>query len=234
MCIGTLSNMQNSTQSASRPLFTEAETTALESMGTVIRFPAGSMLVEEGEETDFVLHLLTGFVKVVKGSQGRIMGLRGPGEVVAEMASIIVGPRNASVHTVGDVTARHIPAESWVAFLHEHPRAMFAQLRAAELRLAEATIKSAESLLGSEQKLAKALVELAASGVGEAEAGAIALRFNQKELADIAGVSRESVVQVIRHFKSAGIVSTGRHVTRILDQASLKAVADGTATVART
>lgn len=226
--------MSQSIPADSQQLFTEAEKSALETIGTVIRFPPGSMLVREGEDTDFALYLMAGHVKVVKGAQNRIVALRGPGEIVGEIPAIIGGPRTASIFAIHEVTARHIPARDCIDFLRANASATFELLRHTERRLAQATVKSAESLLGAEQKLAKALVELTASGVGEEEAGSVALRFNQQELADIAGVSRESVVQVIRYFKAAEIVATGRHLTRLLDQAALRAIADGETTVART
>lgn len=224
--------MEYPTDFAPTPVLTQAELTALESIGSLTWFSPNSLIMEENEVTDYVLLLLTGHIKVVKTDHNRTMTVRGPGEIVGEIATFLDRPRSASVYSIGRVSARHIPARDWLQFLREHPRAMFAQLRTLAQRLTETTAKTAETLLGSEQKLAKALMELLVSGVGEAEAGSVALRFNQRELADLAGISRESVVLVVRGFKKAGIVSTGRHLTRVLDQELLKAIADGTATVA--
>lgn len=214
------------------PEVTDEESAQLESIGTVIRFPSGSLIVEEGETTNFALLVLTGHVKIVKGEHGRIVALRGPGEVVGGIAAVLDSPRTASIYAIGEVSARYLPAPDWLEFLHRHPRAMFAQLHSTARQLNDVADKVAETILGSEQKLAKALIRMLASGVGEAEPGSVALRFNQQELADIAGVSRESVVQVIRNLKAAGIVSTGRHLTRVIDQVELKSIADGTSTVA--
>lgn len=213
-----------------RILYTEDEWSTLEEVGSKIHYPAGSILVGEGEETDFALLIRTGHVKVVSGSPRRIVGIRRQGEMIGEMASIRMKPRSASVYALSDVQAIYLSAGSWLTFLAEHPRAVLAQLYATEERLAEATQKSVESLLGAERKLAKAIIELDARGLGVATGEGTLLRFSQQDLADIAGVSLDSVKQVVRAMKSAGTVGTGRQAVTVLDWAVIRNIASGETT----
>ncbi|MBF9131212.1 Crp/Fnr family transcriptional regulator [Plantactinospora sp. S1510] len=211
-------------------LHTDEEWSSLEKIGTVIHYPVGSILVGEGEATDFVLLIRTGHVKVVSGAPRRIVGIRRPGEMVGEMASIRMKPRSASVFALSDVEALFLSADSWKTFLLEHPRAVLAQLYATEERLAEATQKSVESLLGAERKLAKAILELDARGLGVVTESGTLLRFSQQDLADIAGVSLDSAKQVIRAMKRGNAVHTGRQAITIVDRLVLQDIASARTT----
>jgi CRP/FNR family transcriptional regulator, cyclic AMP receptor protein len=208
-------------------LFKEKELSALEEVGSVIRFPAASILMGQNESTDFALLIRKGYVKVVAGSPERIVGIRGPGEIVGEMAAIRRKPRSASIFALDDVEALYVPGPRWLDFLIEHPRVALAQLYASQERLAESTRKNVESMLSGEQKLAKAIVELWDKGLGSGSGDDAVLRFSQQDLADIAGVSLDSVKQIIRSFKHRGLVATGRQVTRILNLDALSAVSRG-------
>ncbi len=209
------------------PLLTAEEVSVLEDAGPVIRYPAGSVLFGENEETDFALLVRAGHVKVQTGASRRVVAIRGAGEIVGEMAALRRKPRSASVLALDDVEALYLPADSWLRFLYEHPRAMHAQLIAVEERLEEATRKTADSGLGIEQRLAKALLELASGGLGRSTPDGIVLRFGQRELADLVGASRESIVQVIREFKRRGVVTTGRQATILRDMTALGVIARG-------
>ncbi|MFD9304676.1 Crp/Fnr family transcriptional regulator [Streptomyces sp. NPDC060048] len=211
-------------------LLTEEELSTLAEQGHAIRYPPGSILFGEGEETDFALLLRVGHVKVQVGRPPRTVAVRGPGEIIGEMAAVRRKPRSASIVAVEKVEALYIPAMSWLRFLYENPRAMHAQLVAADERLDEATQKSVESYLGVEQRLAKSLVELIEKGLGSSTSRGMELRFSQRDLASLVGVSRESVVQVIRGFKDAGIVDTGRNVSIVTEMARLREIADGKST----
>lgn len=219
--------MDDFTVDSAAPPLTEGEILSLEAAGHVIRYPSGSILLGEGEETDFVLLLRKGHVKVEVGTPARIVAIRGPSELVGEMAAHRRKPRSASVFAIDHVEALYLSAKTWMRFLYDHPRAMHAQLVAAEQRLEEATRKRVESYLGVEQRLAKALVELESKGLGNRTNQGISLQFSQRDLADLVGASRESIVQVIRALKNRDIVKTGRQATILQDLDALRSIARG-------
>lgn len=206
------------------------EESDLAAVGSVIRFPVGSILMGQNERTDFVLLIQKGHAKVVVGEPRRIVGVRGPGDLVGEMAAIRHAPRSASIFALNDIEALHIPGPRWVDFLIAHPRVTLAQLHLSMERLAESTRKNVESLLGVEQRLAKAIVELWSKGLGTGPEEKQELRLSQQDLADIAGISLDSVKQIIRSFKSRMIVTTGRQSTTIIDLERLKEISRGEST----
>ncbi len=191
------------------PVLTDEELAALEGVGHVIHRPHGSLLLGEGEETDFVLLLRKGMVRIVKGGSGRVT-------------------RSASVYAEGDVEALFLSAGAWRQFLLDHPRAALAQLAVSYDRQDESDRKLAESSsLAVEQKVAKALVDLVAKGVGERRDEGVVLRFSQLDLASLVGASRDAVVPVIRKLKADGVVATGRKMIIILDLGAIDAIARG-------
>src|ERR671930_530929 len=114
------------------------------------------------------------------------------------MAAIRGKPRSASVYALDDVEALHVTGSKWLDFLINHARATLAQLYASQERIEESTRKSVESLLSVEQ-----------------------------DLADIAGVSLDSVKQVIRSVRERGMIMTGRQALTIVDIDSLNAISRG-------
>src|SRR6266498_2487080 len=126
------------------PVVTDEELAALEGVGHVIHRSHGSLLLGEGEETDFVLLLGKGMVRIVKGGSGRVISLRGLGEIIGEQAAIRKKPRSASVYAEGDVEALFLSAGAWRQFLLDHPRAALAQLAVSYDRQDESDRKLAE------------------------------------------------------------------------------------------
>ncbi len=209
------------------PLFTPEELLWLEGKGSRLHRLAGHVFFEEGEETDFVVLILSGHVKVSMGDPKRMVAVRGPQDVVGEMASLARKPRTASVEAIDEVEALLISASPWSEFLALHPRAMLARLAAMDTRLDRTTRKIVASELAVEQRLARAVIELVESGLGRTSDEGIELRIYQQELADFAGISLESVKKLIRAFKGAAIVTTSRQQMLVHDLAALREIAQG-------
>ena len=212
------------------PSLTDEDIDALSNVGSRVRFPAGSVLIQEGEQTDFVLYISDGHITIVRTVGERtapMTFLRGTGTLVGEMSAVTGQARIASVRALTDVTAWIIPGAAWLDFLHQRPPAMFTLLHHTMKRLGETTAKAADSLLGSEQKFAKLLLDLVAHGLTDPHDGAQVVRFTQQELADFTGVSRESLTQAIKHLKSLHILSTGRQKLYLHNIPSLEVIAAG-------
>lgn len=169
----------------------------------------------------------------MRGRPPRIIDIRGPGDIVGEMAVIRRKPRMASIIAFDEVEALYLPGATWLRFLYDHPRAMHALLVMTDDMADRATMKNVESELAIEQQLAKRLIELTDCGLGEpAGDGTIVLRLSQQDLAALIGAKKlDSVKKIIARFKAAGIVGTGRQAITIVQPATLRDVADGNLTV---
>jgi CRP/FNR family transcriptional regulator, cyclic AMP receptor protein len=78
---------------------------------------AGHPFFLEGEPGSFALWIRKGYVKAMRGRPPRIIDIRGPGQIVGEMAIIVA---------FNDVEALYLPGMKWLQFLYDHPRAMHA------------------------------------------------------------------------------------------------------------
>ena len=221
--------MEDSLYEQSYPLLTDEELVGLEEIGHPIRRSAGNAFMLEGEYGDFALLIKKGHVKVVAGKPPRIVAIRGPGDMIGEMAAIRRKPRSASVFAMNEVEALYLPAARWLRFLYDHPRAMHAQWAAEAERTEQATRKIVESELAVGQQLAKALTELTDAGIGERTSSeTVELQLSQQDLAAMIGAKKlDSVKKVIRLLKAAGTIATGRQQITILDLAALRDIANG-------
>ncbi|MDX3195410.1 Crp/Fnr family transcriptional regulator [Streptomyces sp. MN03-5084-2B] len=215
------------------PLITEEELAELEGIGHAIQRSAGHPFFLEGEQGDFALLIKKGHVKAMRGRPAHIIDIRGPGEIVGEMAVIRKKPRMASIVAFDDVEALYLPGARWLKFLYDHPRAMHALLAMTDDMADRATKKNVESELAIEQQLAKRIVELTDFGLGErTDDETVVLRLGQQDLAALIGAKKlDSVKKVIRLLKSAEIVDTGRQVIKIRKLPALREIADGNVTV---
>jgi CRP/FNR family transcriptional regulator, cyclic AMP receptor protein len=199
----------------------------LEAVGHPIRYPRGSILFGEGEETDFALLIRKGYVKIAVGSKERIVGIRGPEEVVGELAAIEEQPRSASVYAMTDVEALYVSGSEWRKFLSDHVSVMHSLIILLAQRLRESTRKQVESgSLALERRVAMNLLELA-SMMGDKGVDGTVIGISQAELAGLVGTSRETVSQVMRQLRQRGIALTGRQKITICDKGKLSKISTG-------
>jgi CRP-like cAMP-binding protein len=206
-------------------LIIDLDRVELEKIGHPIRFSKGQAIFREDESTDFAIQIRAGYVKILTGDRGRLVAIRGPGEVVGELGVVRGGPRAESVVALSDVEARWLPAASWLKFLEEHPRTFLAQLARQERALRDATDKAID-LLPAGQRFARMLADLAKE-LGEHSESGVVVWLSQRELADLSTASFESVKLIIRQFRSWGIVEIGRGRITVLDLAGLVEIASG-------
>lgn len=90
-------------------------------------FSAGTMMCREGEPADRLWIIRSGWVKVSVDQDGRdrVIGFRGPGDLIGERAALrVVGSRSAEVVSVETVRAFEMSVESFADFLSVHPRVL--------------------------------------------------------------------------------------------------------------
>ncbi|MFC4910521.1 cyclic nucleotide-binding domain-containing protein [Actinomadura gamaensis] len=98
----------------------DEERAALASLSREIRYDPGAVLLRGGRPGDEVLVLLTGWTAVTS-ADGRLVALRGPGDMVGERAMFLVKERSATVTAVTEVTALVAPAGAVNGFLADRP-----------------------------------------------------------------------------------------------------------------
>jgi len=206
------------------------ERAALEACSTRRRFRRGAYLFMEGDRSDHVVALVSGQVKVsAYGTDGReaVLALRGPGELLGELASVDAEPRSASVSAVEPVEALITPAGAFRDFLEAHPRLAVMLLQTVVGKLREANRRRVEfATLDVTGRVARRLVELA-TRFGETVPGEdgilVRIPISQEELASWTGSSRKAVVEALRTLRARGWIATGRRQFVVRDLAALQA-----------
>lgn len=196
-------------------------------LGRRREYAAGETLLGYGSPSRHVLILRAGRVKIVVPTDHgweALLAIRGPGDVLGELAALDAEPRSASVVALEAVATLEIPASQFVEFLGERPEAMLSLLRTLSHRLRESDRRSSE--LGGrsvESRLARRLLELAgAHGRGEDGGIALGVPLSQQDLADWIGSSREAVGHALGRLRRRGMVQTGRLRIVITDLEGLR------------
>lgn len=189
---------------------------------------AGEALFLAGDIGNGCYLLNQGVLKVVISSargEERILAILGPGTVAGELSVIDGAPRSASVFAIEASELSFISQAAFEKCAREHPEIYryLVDVLAARLRETSESV-AADSFLTVKSRLARALLELA-KFLGEEEApGRVVIRhkFNQNDLAAMAGVARENVSRVLSEWRRRKLVTRSMGYYRLHDIAVLK------------
>ena len=211
-------------------LLTDDERAALTDLGRITVFPPGALMCVEGEPVTHVYVLVDGWVKIRSvTSDGRelVLALRGPGDVIGELAGETTGHRTASVQAIGTVRALIVGFERFSSFLDAHLGAGHAYRRMFAQRWndTESLLRS-RSVTSGAQRLARLLLDLTARHGTQMSAEVhVAMPLTQVELASMAGTSRATVTRALSNWRQRGIIRTGQRDLTITDLGALRKIA---------
>ncbi|MFC3453711.1 Crp/Fnr family transcriptional regulator [Amycolatopsis speibonae] len=196
-------------------LLDDGQRKALRAEAELRRYPAGTVIIREGDRSDWVLILMTGRVKITSVSTGgydAVLAVRDPGDIIGEMASMDGSRRSATAIAVEPVTGLWLSARAFNTVLHGYPGISVVLLRIITSRLRYANSRRTEfGDSTAAERIAAILVDLAERyGVPVPDGTLIALRISQRDLAGLASASREAVARTLRTLRADGLLSTGR------------------------
>lgn len=188
---------------------------ALGRYGRLRTYPARTALFHQGDPSRHVLILMAGWVKITSVSRGgseALLALRGPGDILGELAAVDGGPRSATVTTLMPCRVQAVDGERFVEAVTQLPEIALALIRHLANNLRESDGKRLEYMAGtSSGRLAGLLLDLAARhGRHTAEGLVIELRLTQRELAAAAATSREAVARAVRMLRQRDVIRTDR------------------------
>jgi CRP/FNR family transcriptional regulator, cyclic AMP receptor protein len=199
----------------------DADRAALSAAGRPRVYSRNTHVFREGEPSDFVVVIVEGRVKVlVTSADGveSVLGIRGPGALVGELAAFDGRPRVASAVALDSLAVRLLSAEEFRAFVADHADAALALIAMLIGRLREGDRRRAE--FGSYDATSRV-----AHLLGDLAAEQLDVRLSQQEIAGLVGASRESVARALGSLRARGLVATGRGTITVLDPAGLRAFA---------
>lgn len=203
----------------------EAARSALLGRGRRRRYPRNTRVFCEGDRSDFVILILEGRIKILASTEGgseSLLGVRGPGELVGELAAFDPAVRLASAIAVEPVTVQVLTAEDFRAFVAQHAGAAIELIRMLIGRLREAGRRRVE--FGAQDaagRVAHFLAELAAEQQPLGPGPAV-VQLSQQEIGELIGTSRESVARALTMLRDRHLVRTGRRSVTVLEPDALR------------
>jgi CRP/FNR family cyclic AMP-dependent transcriptional regulator len=197
------------------------------SAGASHRYDPGDVLLQQGAAATHVLALVAGRVKVVRTSHDGsvlVLGVRGPGEILGDIAVLGSEDRSATVTAIDRCDTRIITADRFLLLVRS------LGLETQLLRHAMARIREGEewraelATLAAGPRLARTLMRLAAPGPdGSADVG-----LDQAELGQAAGLSRSTVAAELARLREQGVVVTVRRRVIIANLSRLQSLIEST------
>ena len=197
----------------------------LAACGRQRRYPRNAYVFRQGDNSDFVIVVREGRVKILviaeDGSES-LLGVRGPGEVVGELAAFDSQPRLASAMALDPLTVQVITADTFRDFVAHHSGAVLGLMQMLIGRLRESDRRRAEfGAHDSASRVAHLLAQLAAEQDPHGHHAA-EVRLSQQEIGELIGASRESVSRALAVLRDQRLVRTGRRSVAVLDVSALR------------
>jgi CRP/FNR family cyclic AMP-dependent transcriptional regulator len=183
--------------------------------GRIRKLPASTALMHEGDPTDHVLVLLSGWVRAytnARDGQVVLYALRGPGDVIGDLAALQGWPRTGTVDTLQETEFAQFSHDGFISCLHDRPAVGIALLRQMAQRLRDAeTARVNFATMDVAQRVAALLVRLAdMHGTPTADGVVVSMPLTQQDIANSIGGSRRAVARALQAFRDRGMLVTGR------------------------
>lgn len=206
---------------------------ALLRAATRISLPADRQFLTQGDDSDHLVVLLHGWVKVIAQSHAgyrALLALRGPGELLGEQAAVERGRRSASLVTATPADLLNLPATRFQVLARARPGVAAALEQTLSQRLREADQQRAGITEPVPARLAALLLDLVErcghpdpDGTGHR----IGLALSQDDLAGLLLTSRRTVSRVLEQWRSQEWIVTGRQALLVRSVDQLKRQAFG-------
>ena len=200
---------------------------ALAASVTHRRYRKGDIIFQREDDGQALFIVESGSVRVYfPGAQGSDLTLAvfGPGEFFGEMSLLDGGPRSASAAATVDTVLLALERSDFIAVLTSRPAAALSVLEVVSWRLRGASEMASDlAFLDVGGRLAKKLLDLAgAHGKQVANGTLLDLPLTQEELANMIGVTRESVNRNLGEFRRLGLIGNQGRKFVVLDPKGLR------------
>jgi CRP/FNR family cyclic AMP-dependent transcriptional regulator len=190
-------------------------------------YAAGQEIFAKGAPGRHMIAVVRGSVKITSLSEtGKeiVLNIVNEGKVFGEIAVIDGGERSAGAAALTDCELLLLDRRDVLPLFERHSEICIMLLRIVCQRLRR-TSEQVEDVLfrNLESRLAKALLQIAEdTGRAQPRGAAAGLHLSQRELATMAGGSRESVNKQLQAWQQAGLIEVGRGTIVICDAAALQ------------
>lgn len=184
---------------------------AFESLASPFRCEENALLLSEGEESDKILFLLDGRVKLsINSTGGRrlVLGIAEPGDIVGLAAAVSGHPSEVTAEAQVPCCIASIPRGTFLDFLLCYPIASYSIGRqlGVEYKRACDELRVVGFSVTASIKLARLLVEWCAGGIETERGVRIQCSLTNEEIGEYIGVGRETVSRTLTDFRNRQLV----------------------------
>ena len=193
-------------------------------------FSAGDQIVRCDEMSGHLYHLLAGRAKVWRPvSDGRmlLLSIYGTGEVVGLGSVDRARSSPTAVSAITEVRTESWSVELFRSLMRADPRLAQNVLHLTRKRLGQ-LIHRLEDVTGlrAEQKLARALLHLAAEEGSWSNAAHVTVPVNRQDLADMTGTTLHTASRTLSFWGERGIIASTRGLVTIVHPDKIGEIAD--------
>jgi CRP/FNR family cyclic AMP-dependent transcriptional regulator len=180
------------------------------------------VIIKSSERGNVFFLLTKGIVRVsVEGSRGKevILGVLYPNDFFGEMAVLDGLPRSATVTAMEETAVLVISRKDFLEWIRKVPQVAAKMIVTLSLRLRRTDQKVGTlAFLKAPRRVARTLLDLGHAQGRPTQGGiAVDLLFTRQELAELAGVSRETFARLLTKFQQMGVVMIERRKLLIAD-----------------
>ncbi len=208
-------------------VLSDADRQAVLRRAGVTEFRRRERIYHPGDPAAAVYMVEAGVVKLsVENPEGReaILGFQHPGDLFGEMAVIDDGPHDHVAEAYEDATVWTISRDVFLELMRESPalgheviQLLGHRLRMYRTRVREILHQSAHA------RVASTLVHLAGRhGVEDADGVVIPLRLSQRDIANLVGLTRETVNFILKDLRERKLIETQGRSIRVKNPAVLQ------------
>jgi len=209
------------------PIFSGMDDDELASLSSIAlerSFDVDEFVFWEDGTPEWFYVIAEGRIKVIKHStsgKDLIVAFFNSGEIFGEVAVFENKAYPASAQVVEKVSLIGFKRDDFLRFLNEHPQVALKIINMLSGRLREAQGRIRD-LAGErvQQRLARTLIMLS-SKLGKT------LPFTREEIADMSGMTTETVIRQMSNLKDRDIISSNRGEIEIINDQKLKLLAEG-------
>jgi len=206
------------------------ERAAIVALARIRMFDAGETIFAIGSPGDQMMALLSGTIRIsVPSSDGKelLLAMIQPGEVFGELALLDGKERSADAVAETACMVALLDRRDILSFFDRNPLAWPNLVKVLCQRLRHTDQVFAEvALLELPVRLAKTMLRVANWEADLTPAESSKIQFNQRELANMVGGSRESVNKCLRNWQRTGLVRISEGAIVITDRRALEDIAD--------
>ena len=207
----------------------DAAARAFDGVKYTCSYPAGAVVLLEGQQPDGVFLLCKGRVKLaMTGGDAKsiIVRIVEPGEMIGLECLISGKPFSMAAETFDPATLHFVKREAVLALMRDHPSvcAAITEQLSNDYRSACLHIRSLGLSRSASERIVQFLLEWAAKGRETDEGLRVTIPLKHEEIAQIVGVSRETVTRTLTELKHRALITMKGPSVLIRDKSALRAL----------